>query len=448
MMRFVPTGVVASVVLGLVSITDSAPPAAQTSPASDFLNVQQRTPLAHRPRITELEHSVLHYDKATYCGHPRMVGFQDFGNGEFVVGHFHAPSKYQVYDDVRHVSYQSRAVCLFQRSMDGGKTWPEENEQVVFDRVAFFKHPETVMDRTGEREQYDMFEPESMFFSQNMWELTPPPRRCFFLRSPDKGKTWEKIPSVIKNPQGDKYAITRHNTPVIRMPDGKTLLASFAMAGLTGDGKETEGEPAVFSSTDQGISWQFRSRPIVDLSRQGQFIYATLLLLPSGELQCYMVHLSAKGYYPVEGLRNALAVVSSHDHGKTWSQPTVISGKGADAWKNPGQEGHMYRSPWPVLLKDGRILVLFARRRMPTGIGGIVSSDGGKTWSEEFIIRDDGKRWNEAKHEQGDWGDLGYPVGCQLSDGTIFTAYYFNKDDGHPQGGTRYIAASTFRIEP
>lgn len=108
----------------------------------------------------------------------------------------------------------------------------------------------------------------------------------------------------------------------------------------------------------------------------------------------------------------------------------------------------MYRSPWPVLLKDGQILVLFARRRMPTGIGGIVSSDGGKTWSEEFIIRDDGKRWNEAKHDEGDWGDLGYPVGCQLCDGKIFTAYYFNKDDGHPQGGTRYIAASTFRIEP
>jgi len=70
------------------------------------------------------------------------------------------------------------------------------------------------------------------------------------------------------------------------------------------------------------------------------------------------------------------------------------------------------------------------------------------------LSRDCETRWPwsvhtiEAKHEQGDWGDLGYPVGCQLGDGKIFTAYYFNKGDGHPQGGTRYIAASTFRIEP
>ena len=51
-------------------------------------------------------------------------------------------------------------------------------------------------------------------------------------------------------------------------------------------------------------------------------------------------------------------------------------------------------------------------------------------------------------HEVGDWGDLGYPVCCQLEDGRIFTAYYMNnKDIGRlPVGGTRYIAVSTFRI--
>src|SRR6478752_6388718 len=85
-------------------------------PESDFLQRQQNTPLAPAPVITGLTHSVLHYDKSTYCGHPRMVGFAYFGGGELLVGHFHAPSKYQVYDDVRHVAYQGRAVCLMQRS--------------------------------------------------------------------------------------------------------------------------------------------------------------------------------------------------------------------------------------------------------------------------------------------------------------------------------------------
>ncbi len=148
-----------------------------------------------------------------------------------------------------------------------------------------------------------------------------------------------------------------------------------------------------------------------------------------------------------------MCVATSRDGGKAWSKPLPISGKGGDCWKNPGEGGVdpaslsggrdagpptqdvIYRSPWPILLRDGRIFVVFARRFMPGGIGGIVSADGGETWSKEFVIRDDAK-----------WWDLGYPVGCEFEDGRIFVAYYFNVQDGNGQGGTRHIAASTFRL--
>lgn len=404
-----------------------------------------------RPAIKDLEHSIIHYDPSTYCGHPRMVAFEYFGKGEILVGHFHAPSYYQVYTDVRHVAYQSRAVCLFQRSMDGGKTWLKENEQVVLDRVPFVANPDELMGRTSEkREQYDMFRPGSMFFSQNTSELHPPVR-TFFFRSPDKGRTWEKVPTVISNPKGSKLSISRHNTPVIRMPDGKTLLACFHVNTVLNieDGRELLGETNIFASTDNGISWKYLSTPLVDPTGETSYGYEMLLLLPSGELQCYVLN-SDKKTEAVNGIRNAICVTSSFDGGRTWTEGRAITGKGGDVWKNPGTQGIIYRSPWPVLLRDGRILVLFARRRMPTGIGGVISSDGGKTWSDEFVIRDDGKKWKDGQmnHEVGDWGDLGYPVGCQLEDGRIFTAYYMNnKDVGRlPVGGTRYIAASTFRI--
>ena len=402
------------------------------------------------PPLYDLRHSVLHYDIATYCGHPRMVGFHYFGGGEITVGHFHAPSYYKVYTDVRHVAYQSRAVCLFQRSTDGGKTWPKEEEQIVFDRLPFVENKAEFMKSTpGKRESYDMFKPESIFFSQNSFELDPP-MRCFFIRSPDKGRTWEKTPTVIENPFDKTLQIYRHNTPVIRMPDGKTLLASFhaAAASDTVDGgRGAGGKCVIFSSIDQGISWNFLSQPIVDPTGNSSYVYDTLLLLPSGELQCYLLN-SYKKSEEVDGMHNAICMVSSHDGGKTWGEGRPISGTGGKIWRNPGKSGAPYRSPWPMLLNDGRILVVFARRRMPTGIGGIISSDGGKTWSSDFIIRDDGKRWDEEKHEQGDWGDLGYPVGCQLEDGRIFAVYYFsNKDTTRQvQGGTRYIASSTFRI--
>ena len=42
----------------------------------------------------------------------------------------------------------------------------------------------------------------------------------------------------------------------------------------------------------------------------------------------------------------------------------------------PGAGVH-YRSPWPMRLRDGRVVVLFGRRKPPTGIGLIVSEDEG-----------------------------------------------------------------------
>jgi Neuraminidase (sialidase) len=137
----------------------------------------------------------------------------------------------------------------------------------------------------------------------------------------------------------------------------------------------------------------------------------------------------------VDGLKNAICMAVSGDGGKTWGEARPIVGQGGGCWKHPGSEGNVYRSPWPMLLQDGRILVVFGRRRMPMGLGGVVSSDGGQTWSEEFVIRDDAT-----------CADLGYPVGCQLDDGRIFLAYYYTRPDGNNFGGTRHIAGSTFRI--
>ena len=95
-----------------------------------------------------------------------------------------------------------------------------------------------------------------------------------------------------------------------------------------------------------------------------------------------------------------------------------------------------YRSPWPLQLRDGRIVVLFGRRKPPFGLGCLFSEDQGVTWSPEFIIRDDAEHW-----------DLGYPVATELDDGRIFTAYYFNVlGDESPMGARRFIAGSFFRL--
>jgi|APSaa5957512622_1039677.scaffolds.fasta_scaffold19014_2 hypothetical protein len=73
------------------------------------------------PQIRHLEHGILHRGENWYCGHPRQVLFTQFGDGELVVGHNHAPCIYSSPEDVRHDlgGYHSRAIALLQRSIDG-----------------------------------------------------------------------------------------------------------------------------------------------------------------------------------------------------------------------------------------------------------------------------------------------------------------------------------------
>ena len=88
------------------------------------------------PVLTEVRHTRLCYSKEHYCGHPRQSGIFNYGKGEIVVLHAHAPSRYEVREDISHSfwnGYASRARVLLQRSFDHGETWPREHDVVVWD---------------------------------------------------------------------------------------------------------------------------------------------------------------------------------------------------------------------------------------------------------------------------------------------------------------------------
>ena len=62
------------------------------------------------------------------------------------------------------------------------------------------------------------------------------------------------------------------------------------------------------------------------------------------------------------------------------------------------------------------------------GVRARLSSDGGRTWSEEIILRDD------------DGGtDIGYPRSVQRPDGKVVTVYYLWDKRSGPE---RYLAAT------
>jgi hypothetical protein len=87
--------------------------------------------------------------------------------------------------------------------------------------------------------------------------------------------------------------------------------------------------------------------------------------------------------------------------------------------------------PSLIKLDDGRLCLTYGYRAEPYSIRAKLSADNGRTWSDEYILRDDGCS-----------RDIGYPRTVQRPDGAIITVYYFCEAATGPE---RYIAATIWR---
>lgn len=83
-----------------------------------------------------------------------------------------------------------------------------------------------------------------------------------------------------------------------------------------------------------------------------------------------------------------------------------------------------------IQLADGRLYLTYGYRAEPYGIHAMISDDGGASWSEPIVLRDDA-----GNH------DLGYPRSVQRPDGAVVTVHYANEE----AEGERYVAASIWR---
>ena len=101
-------------------------------------------------------------------------------------------------------------------------------------------------------------------------------------------------------------------------------------------------------------------------------------------------------------LKTTMYFTRSEDGGKTWE---TLRPSGLD-----GLPPHL------LLLKDGRILLTYARRNAPNRIEAAISEDGGKTFGAPIIV--------ESFPQHSYAGDFGYPASAELADGSIVTVYY------------------------
>ena len=231
--------------------------------------------------------------------------------------------------------------------------------------------------------------------------------RSFFYYSTDRCHSWQ---GPFRIPAFGQPGIAARTDYIIRSPRECILFLTAAK------GNGDEGRVFCARTTDGGTSFRFLSW--IGPEPRGFSIMPASVCLTDGRILTAVRRCENPGSSAAS--RHWIDLYVSHDTGASWAyvcQPVPDTGAGG----NP---------PTLTALKDGQLCLTYGFRSEPFGIRARLSPDGGSTWSDDIILRDDG-----GCH------DLGYPRTVQRTDGTIVTAYYFNDEPD----GERYIAATLWR---
>ena len=103
----------------------------------------------------------------------------------------------------------------------------------------------------------------------------------------------------------------------------------------------------------------------------------------------------------------------------------------ANAWTHENDPVEYLREGNPPMLnklRDGRLCLTCGFRAYPYSIRARLSTDNGKTWGPQIVLREDGAD-----------RDIGYVRSVQRPDGKIVTVYYISDEETGPE---RHIGAT------
>ena len=175
----------------------------------------------------------------------------------------------------------------------------------------------------------------------------------WMIRSTDGGVTWSaRYASIVNSPHGP-----------VSLADGRLLYAGKELW----TGKERTG---VCESTDDGQTWRWLAElPVHSGDTANE--YHELHAVETADGRIILQIRNHNRANAEETLQS-----ESSDGGKTWTVPHAIG-----VW---GLPSHLLR------LRDNRLLMTYGHRRPPYGNQARVSSDHGRTWSEPMILSGDG----------------------------------------------------------
>lgn len=331
------------------------------------------------------ENLIVYKEAGRYGGWPANQGLWQWGD-ELVVG-FTATYYKETTTDHR-IDRTKPSHRVQARSLDGGNTWKVEADQPYSDRK---NEPEALpLKKPLDFTSADF----AMMFRFKGLHVGP----SWFYTTQDRCKTWQGPFKF------DVEGVEGISTRTDLIPLGPRECLIFGSCGKKSDNKE--GRVFCARTADGGLTWQLQSYIGDEPPKGGFAIMPSSVRTKSGALLTTLRR--GKPEYNIELWR-------SDDLGKTWSKVSDVTG---NIGGNP---------PATVLLPDGRLCVTYGHRRKPTGIRARLSSDEGKTWTPEIVLRDDGFD-----------GDLGYPRTLVRPDGRVLTVYYFNG----PQGSDRAVEAT------
>ena len=318
-----------------------------------------------------------------YSG-PANNGFWSWGN-EILVG-FELGWWMDRGSNKHSIDPERRSERVLARSFDGGQSWVLEKPEVLTSELPVgprpsqgvnFAHPDLAIQCTGER----------------------------FYLSYDRGGTWE-------NP----YELPNFGRGVMARTDYIVNSGDDCFFFLTAEKSDgDEGIPFCTRTVDGGRTFEFLSW--IGTEPEGYSIMPASVRCGDGKLV-----VAIRRYERGDIRRGWIEVYESNDEGRTFDFVCIA----ADAGGSGGNPPSMIR------LADGRICLAYGFRSPPYGIRAKISADDGRTWSDEIVLRDDGRNW-----------DLGYTRTVQRPDGKIVTVYYFSTEQQYEQ----FIGATIWEVE-
>jgi hypothetical protein len=355
--------------------------------------------------LTDVEHVTVYYESGRFGGWPANHGIWNWGD-EIVVGY--SRGFYKDLGNRHHFDREKPEQHWLARSLDGGKTWSHEHPTAKGQLIPEGDSLHGI-ETPGLEIKPTTICPGGIDFSHPEFAMTVRMNSVHdgtsrFYYSYDKGENWT---GPFGLPNFDMAGTAARTDYLVEDTDSCLVFSTAAKS----DGQE--GRVFCMRTDDGGTSWQFVSYIGDELEKDGHFgIMPSSVRLSDTEL---LVTERRR-----EGKTRFIAQHRSLDNGESWTREA-----------NPVADVGSGNPPAMIRLRDGRVCLTYGYRAKPYSMCAKLSSDGGKTWGPELVLRNDGVTT-----------DMGYPRTVQRADGKVVTAYYFA--DGK-RGPERFIAATIWQ---